>query len=459
MKRKQEILYGFLLDGAAVVMAWLIAVYLRYGKLTPLPPYPEVNLYPFYISVAILVTIGTLSGLGAYKGRYHQFAPVVKASLLTLLIGNVFFLYFKDYAFSRLVLLFYSLIFLAMAISWRVIHYLLMDTSWGRVKYPRRTIIVGLGRDADFISRRMASDRGSSYQVVGFVGHVGEDSVAPGEKHILGPPEKLAELIGTHSIDEVIITQDEIPVEEWIRLVGVECDPRPIFRIVPHGVDLFMSRVQPDKLDEFPSIQYLMDPLTSWEKVVKRVFDLFVAAVIFLVVSPVFLIVSLLIRLESRGGIFYFQERVGKNGRPFWLYKFRSMVEHAEDETGPVWAREDDKRVTRVGRFIRRTGIDEFPQLINVMRGEMSLVGPRPERPFFVKQHPELTQWRMSVRPGMTGLAQIRGRYDLELGEKVENDLYYIQNYSLTLDIEILARTVAMIIREEFLRIDRRRGR
>jgi exopolysaccharide biosynthesis polyprenyl glycosylphosphotransferase len=415
VRKKQDIFYYFFLDGAAVIVSWLIAVYLRYGNLTPLPPYPEVNLYPFYISVAILVTIGTLSGLGAYKGRYHQFAPVIKASLLTFLIGNVFFLYFKDYAFSRLVLLFYSILFLGMAISWRLVHYLLMDTSWGRVKFPRRTIIVGLGRDADYVHKRMVSDKGSSFQIVGFVGDVKEGSVDPGEKHILGPPEKLGELIRTHSIDEVIITQDEIPVEDWIRLVSIKCDPRPIFRIVPHGIDLFMSTVQPDKLDDFPSIQYLMDPLTSWEKVVKRVFDFFIAAAILMVVSPVFLMVSLLIKLESKGTIFYVQERVGKNGHPFWLYKFRSMIEDAEDITGPVWAEKDDKRVTKVGRFIRRTGIDELPQLFNVVRGEMSLVGPRPERSFFVMQHPELTQWRMSVRPGMTGLAQIRGRYDLEL--------------------------------------------
>jgi len=178
-------------------------------------------------------------------------------------------------------------------------------------------------------------------------------------------------------------------------------------------------------------------------------FDLLLSTIVVVAMSPVFLAVALLIRLESAGEVFYVQKRVGKNGRVFRLYKFRSMVEDAEGETGPVWAERDDNRVTRVGRFIRRTGLDEFPQLINVLRGEMSLVGPRPERSFFVKQHPELTQWRLSVKPGLTGLAQIHGRYELTLGEKVQYDLYYIQNYSLVLDIEILIRTFAMIAREE----------
>jgi len=432
-----------------VVASWYLAIYVRFGELRPLPPYPDFNLYPLYVSVALLVSIGTLSGLGAYRGRYHPVTPVFKAALLTLLISNVFFLYFKDFAFSRLALLYFSFFFLASAISWRIVYYLLIDSKWGRTKFHRRVIIMGLGNDADFVYRRMMKDPFSSYEVVGFVGEVKESSVEPGEKNILGPPEKLGELVRTHAVDEIIITQDDLPVEEWIGLVGVQNESGPVFRVVPHGVDLFLSRTKPEQLDYFPSIQYLMDPLTSSGKVTKRGFDLFVSAIIVLALSPLFILVALLIKLESSGELFYVQKRVGKNGKTFQLFKFRSMVKDAEEATGPVWAEKDDRRVTRVGSFIRRTGLDEFPQLINVLRGEMSLVGPRPERPFFVTQHPELTQWRLSVKPGLTGLAQIHGRYDLTLGEKVQYDLYYIQNYSLALDIEILIRTFSMIVKEE----------
>lgn len=447
--RKSVVLF---LDGLAVIASWLLAVYLRHGELIDLPPYRDVNLYPLYIAVALLVTIGTMTGLRGYKGRYLPIAPVFKASLLTFLIANVIFLYFQKFAFSRLVLLYFSLLFLAMAICWRIINYLLIDSRWGRTKFRRRVIIVGLGKDAAFIYNRMARDPFSSYEIVGFVGEMSENSVAPESAEILGPPEKLGEMIRTHSVDEVIITQDDLPIEEWIHMIDTKVDPRPMYRIVPHGVDLFLSRTPPEQFDYFPSIQYLMDPLTAWEKIVKRGFDMMVSLLVLLALSPVLIVIGLWIKLESPGGVFYVQERVGKNGRTFRLFKFRSMVEDAEDETGPVWAEKDDQRVTRIGRYIRRLGLDEFPQMINVLRGEMSLVGPRPERSYFVKQHPELTQWRLSVKPGLTGLAQIHGRYDLTLGEKVQYDLYYIQNYSLALDIEILIRTFVMIVKEEFFR-------
>jgi exopolysaccharide biosynthesis polyprenyl glycosylphosphotransferase len=454
MRSRYGIVVFVLLDMIVVVTSWLAAVYIRYGELTDLPPYLGVNLYPLYISVALLAAIGSLSSLGAYKGRYHPIVPVIKASLLTFLIANVFYLYFKEFAFSRLVLFYFSFLFMTLAIGWRIVHYLLIESRWGRTKFRRKVAIVGLSKDADFIYQRMKRDPFSSYEFVGFVGEVTESSVEPGEKHILGPPDKLEELIRNHSIDEVIITQDDLPPEDWIRLISTEIDPRPIFRIVPHGVDLFLSRTPPEQLDYFPTIQYLMDPLTAWDKVIKRGFDMLVSLMILLLLSPVLLVAALLIKAGSTGKVFYVQERVGKNGQHFSLYKFRSMVQNAEEGTGPVWAKKDDKRVTKVGKHLRRTSLDEFPQLINVLKGEMSLVGPRPERPFFVKQHPELMQWRLSVKPGLTGLAQIHGRYDLTLGEKVQYDLYYIQNYSLALDIEILIRTFVMIVKEDFFGVN-----
>jgi len=247
-----------------------VGIYVRFGELLALPPLPDINLYPLYISVALVVSIGTLSWLGAYRGRYHPVAPVFKAALLTLLISNVFFLYFKDFAFSRLALLYFSLFFLSTAIFWRIIYYLLVDSRWGRTKFRRRVIILGLGNDADFVYRRMIKDPFSSYDVIGFAGNVTENSVDPHEKRILGPPDKLGELIRAHAVDEIIITQDDLPVEEWIGLVGAGVEQGPVFRIVPHGVDLFLSRSEPEQLDYFPSMQYLMDPLTSSDKVVKR---------------------------------------------------------------------------------------------------------------------------------------------------------------------------------------------
>ncbi|MBN1560941.1 sugar transferase, partial [candidate division KSB1 bacterium] len=172
-----------------------------------------------------------------------------------------------------------------------------------------------------------------------------------------------------------------------------------------------------------------------------------------LILSPVLVLFAILIKIDSPGPVFYKQKRVGKNGRNFTVYKFRSMIQDAERYTGPVWAGKTDPRITRIGRFIRKVRIDEFPQLINVLNGDMSLVGPRPERPYFVdklkREYPLYTR-RLRVKPGVTGWAQVKGKYDTtieDVKEKLDYDLYYIDNISLRLDFRIMFYTVYVMLR------------
>ncbi|UCG57074.1 MAG: sugar transferase [Phycisphaerales bacterium] len=160
---------------------------------------------------------------------------------------------------------------------------------------------------------------------------------------------------------------------------------------------------------------------------------------------PAMLVVALLIRVFSSGSVLYKQKRVGRGGRIFTLYKFRTMINNAEDETGPIWAARDDSRVTPIGRILRNARLDELPQLFNVLRGDMSLVGPRPERPYFVQRHKALQGVRLSIRPGLTGLAQIRSFYDLKPAHKVKYDYLYIQRRSFLLNVYILLQTVPVL--------------
>jgi len=180
--------------------------------------------------------------------------------------------------------------------------------------------------------------------------------------------------------------------------------------------------------------------------IVKRALDLFLSLFALILLSPLFILIVILIKVTSKGPAIYAQERLGRNGKPFMLYKFRSMVADAEKHTGPVLAKQKDERVTRVGRLLRRTRLDEFPQILNVIKSEMSIVGPRPERDFFVKQHPELQGMRLSVKPGLTGLAQIEGAYHSTPREKWQYDEFYISYMSLTLDILIILKTVWVIL-------------
>jgi lipopolysaccharide/colanic/teichoic acid biosynthesis glycosyltransferase len=176
-----------------------------------------------------------------------------------------------------------------------------------------------------------------------------------------------------------------------------------------------------------------------------RVLDVTGCVLLFLLAAPIILCTAILVRVTSKGPVFYRQKRVGKSGSIFTLYKFRTMVDGAEEQTGPIWAQKDDERVTPLGRILRRTRIDELAQLFNVIRGDMSLVGPRPERPYFVGRHRALQGVRLSVKPGLTGLAQIRAFYDLKPDHKLKYDALYIQNRSFLLNLVILLKTIPVI--------------
>jgi exopolysaccharide biosynthesis polyprenyl glycosylphosphotransferase len=201
-----------------------------------------------------------------------------------------------------------------------------------------------------------------------------------------------------------------------------------------------------------PLIDIMPELMPEWEKKLKRLMDIFISFLILIVSSPIIILTSIAIKIDSKGPIFFKQERLGQNGKPFKVLKFRSMINDAEKYTGPVWSQKDDPRVTRMGKFVRRVRIDEIPQMINVLKGEMSLVGPRPERAFFVeKLSLEIPYYkrRLKVRPGVTGWAQIKHKYDETIDDvkiKLRYDLFYIENMSIRMDLKILLRTVFVVL-------------
>lgn len=207
---------------------------------------------------------------------------------------------------------------------------------------------------------------------------------------------------------------------------------------------LLESDVHPVKSLEFPLL-WLPEAPFSTEFMV-RTLDVVGSALVLLLAAPVLVLVALFVKLTSVGPVLYKQRRVGEYGRVFTLYKFRTMIDGAEKHTGPVWASKDDERITTVGKILRRTRLDELPQLFNVLKGDMSLVGPRPERPYFVKQHKALQGVRLVVKPGITGLAQVRGYYDLKPEHKLKYDYLYIQKRSFLLNLYILLQTIPVVL-------------
>jgi exopolysaccharide biosynthesis polyprenyl glycosylphosphotransferase len=202
----------------------------------------------------------------------------------------------------------------------------------------------------------------------------------------------------------------------------------------------------------FPMIRILAEPMPPWEKNAKRLIDITASLAAFLVSLPLLVLLAVVIKLDSRGPALFIQERVGYRGRIFRLWKFRSMIVDAEKHSGPVWAEKNDQRITRLGRFLRKTRLDELPQIYNILMGDMSLVGPRPEREFFVEQLKKKIPYyplRLKVKPGLTGWAQIKHNYDRSLDdvrEKLKYDLYYIENMSLSMDFKILLATVYVVL-------------
>jgi len=178
---------------------------------------------------------------------------------------------------------------------------------------------------------------------------------------------------------------------------------------------------------------------------IKRLYDIAIASLVLLILSPLFLIIAIFVKITSPGPLIYKQERVGLKGECFWLYKFRTMIKDAEKYTGPVWATKNDCRVTLLGKILRRTRLDELPQIVNVLKGDMSIVGPRPERPFFVNKHKVLQGIRLSVKPGLTGVAQIEGYYHTHPRNKLRYDYLYIKNQSLLLDAKLTLKTLLII--------------
>jgi lipopolysaccharide/colanic/teichoic acid biosynthesis glycosyltransferase len=211
--------------------------------------------------------------------------------------------------------------------------------------------------------------------------------------------------------------------------------------------DLVVDRSLPAWINITPT-SFRVHETSKVQEFLIRFLDVTGASLILLLSAPVTLIVSLLIKILSPGPVLYRQERVGKQGRVFVLYKFRSMIDGAEKHLGPVWAAKDDDRVTPIGKVMRKIRIDEIPQLFNVLKGDMSLVGPRPERPFFIKRHQALQGVRLAVKPGLTGLAQIRAFYDLKPEHKLKYDYLYIQKRSFLLNLSILLKTVPVVIRK-----------
>lgn len=316
----------------------------------------------------------------------------------------------------------------------------------------RNTMIVGSPAKSKELYEQVIQYPALGYRVIGFVSVGTDRGVKNGvEPRMLGKLDDLHDLIPARNIREVLIALDSSDHGRLLEIIA-KCNSHKVgMKIIPDLYDIISGQARTNAIYGFPLIAISPQLMTPWEESVKRMLDIVVSSLILIIGMPVWLLIAAFVKLESPGSVFYKQERVGKDGERFNIIKFRSMREDAE-KAGPQWAHKKDPRVTRVGKWLRKLHLDEVPQMINILNGNMSLVGPRPERPIFVeslsKEIP-LYARRLKVRPGVTGWAQVKGQYDESIDDvkkKVQFDLYYIENMSLRMDMKILFNTASHML-------------
>jgi len=308
-----------------------------------------------------------------------------------------------------------------------------------------RVLMVGTGDGSEMLIRRMNMFPQYGFQVVGVV----SDQVAAGQIYVgvpvLGRVEDLPRLTTPLRVDQVFLALPASQRDRLLHLIAL-CEDRNLeFKIVPDLLEVMSTRASADALDGLPLVGVRRSQLRGVAAAAKRVIDIIVSAALLLVFSPVLLVVAILIKLTMPGPILFTQERIGRSRRPFRIYKFRSMIPDAEAQTGPLVAKPGDSRVTTLGRVLRRSSLDELPQLYNVLRGDMSLVGPRPQPTYFDEQYSgEVPRYleRQQVRPGLTGWAEVNDlRGAAPISDRTMYDVYYIENWSLVLDLKCIVLT------------------
>ena len=415
---------------------------------------PMLSLYLYWLIVFTFV--------GMYRtwfaaSRFDELANLFKSTFVGIFI--LFFLIFlDDYIHSidsksRILIFMYWALFLLLVGGGRIFirsfqrH--LIIKGIGR----KNVIIVGFNPKANEVHDQLVEHRALGFDVAAYVAAQAENlSKSYKGVEVAGTIKDISFLIDKYNVKEVIIALDKENHDFLIDVLS-SCDSKNVgLKIVPDLYEILSGQAKTTQIYGLPLMDIMPQLMPEWEKKLKRIFDVLVSLLILIITSPILILTAVAIKLDSKGNVFFRQERCGIDGTLFKMIKFRSMRQDAEKTSGPVWSTKNDQRITRIGKFIRKVRIDEVPQMINVLKGEMSLVGPRPERPYFVeKLSNEIPYYkrRLKVRPGITGWAQVKHKYDETIEDvkiKLRYDLFYIENMSLRMDFKILFRTIFVVL-------------
>lgn len=458
-------------DAIVVGVAFWLAWWLRYGAEVGGAVVPALRQpFSFFYTIVALL-IGLIVGLLQVRGGYRlpRWTTLLDEAFLVIGCVNtamtivILYAFVQRFSPSRLVFLYAWILLIVMLVAKRFVLRLIRERLWMRGIGVDRVLVVGAGQAGQRLLQWLLGQPQLGYQVVGVV----DDNPPPTywaiatERRVVYPPHlgssaNIGEIVRAQGIDEVIIALPPTAHAQMAAIVD-QCRALDVeFKLVPDLFELTMDRVHIHEVAGLPMIALRPARIAGFDYVVKRSMDIVIAAVVLLVTAPLMALIALAIKLDSPGSVLFRQERVGRNGRRFICYKFRSMVADAEQRKQDIALNadvdnrlikfRDDPRRTRVGKVLRRTSLDELPQFLNILVGEMSVVGPRPQVPDEVALYDEWHFARLLVTPGLTGLWQVSGRSDLKFDEMVRLDLYYAENWSPGLDVKIMLRTIPALL-------------
>lgn len=435
--------------GLSTLYIWKNQEYMKYNNY----------LYLFGTIMFILTILLIHYDMFRLKSPYgwvEEIIIAVKVVFFTFMlsIGILFFLK-TSVLYSRVLLFIFSLVvlFTIIAIRWAKRWYIRLLSKKGL--YVKNILIIGAGNIGEKLLNELNNNKYFGNKVIGFL----DDNIE--KKGVLGKTSDIEPIISFYNIDEIIIT---IPSEK--KLVNAILNNIRKFRVkvkvVPEVYDLVTSKVAFHQLERYPFIEYSENKLSFFHVFLKRAIDLFSSILGMVLLAPLFLVLFILVKMDSEGSAIFKQNRIGKDGKLFHIYKFRSMISGAEErlKSEPILYKkyiennyklepDEDPRITSLGRFLRKTSLDEIPQLLNVFKGDMSLVGPRPIVEDELKEYEDRVADFLSVKPGVTGYWQVSGRSSIGYPERVNVELYYVYNQSITLDIKIILKTVITVFRRD----------
>ena len=453
--------FSMFLDMVIILISLAFANFIR-PYLNPLPFVVEIG-EPYSVPIALymifpVVWVLILQITSVYDARRNiQFAREVSSLTLGSILAGValagtLYLSFRD--LSRALFLSFAITAFGLLVLWRILYYLAYQWGWLEGVQQRRVLVVGAGQVGAEVEERLHSHKRLGLVLAGYLDD--DPDKLKSVPAILGSIVEAREVVLNHQVDDVVIALPSRAFEKVNRLVADLHDLPVKVWIIPDYFHLALHKATVEEFAGIPMLDLRAPALNDYQRLVKRIFDLLITLLILPIALLVMLVSALAIRLEGKGPVFFRQQRVGENGRLFEMLKFRTMVSNAEElrslverfdaEGHLIHKTNADPRITRVGRFLRRTSIDELPQLINVLKGEMSLVGPRPELPDLVEKYEGWQRKRFAVPQGMTGWWQVNGRSDRPMHLHSEDDLYYVQNYSLLLDLQILWKTIWVVV-------------